>query len=295
MNNLRRFFMILLALVIVLGGTGISFQPAQASGCAYYHIVSYGESLSWIGRYYGINWKTLASINGIPAPYTIYAGQKICLTGTGTGYYGYSNQWSYTVSRIVKDTTVAIQTSNFPSNVKFEAFIGRQSGATVDWVKVADVDSDRGGKFKQVFNIPPAFAGASRLAVRMVQAKKGTTVDRWFNNYDSTIGTGGPGGGWYYGTIPTIWIVGVVRNSSVTITTNSFPPGLVFDVLMGPMGTRGVGGYHVGTLNSGAGGTLTATFSIPAPLHGSQKIAIRTQNLATGYYSYNWFWNNTTP
>jgi hypothetical protein len=62
---------------------------------------------------------------------------------------------------------------------------------------------------------------------------------------------------------------------------------------MGPMGTRGVGGYNMGSFNSGAGGTMTQTFAIPAALYGSYRISIRTQNSPTGYYSYNWFYNNT--
>jgi len=45
-------------------------------------------------------------------------------------------------------------------------------------------------------------------------------------------------------------------------------------------------------LNSGEGGTLEATFAIPAELAGEQRIAIRLQGEV--YYAYNWFWNNTT-
>ena len=90
--------------------------------------------------------------------------------------------------------------------------------------------------------------------------------------------------------MPTIWIAGVVRNSQVTIRTHNFPPNLNFDVLMGPMGTRGIGGYYVGNLHSGSGGVMNATFNIPGPLYNHYRIAIRTQNRPTGYYSYNWFY-----
>ena len=63
---------------------------------------------------------------------------------------------------------------------------------------------------------------------------------------------------------------------------------------MGPMGTRGVGGYYVTTVDAGSGGTATFTFDIPSQLAGSYQIAIRLQSkLGTGYYAYNWFYNNT--
>ena len=61
------------------------------------------------------------------------------------------------------------------------------------------------------------------------------------------------------------------------------------------MGTRGINGYVVGTINSGAGGSFDATFKIPAELFGSYQISIRLQSGGYyPYYSYNWFYNNTT-
>jgi len=85
-----------------------------------------------------------------------------------------------------------------------------------------------------------------------------------------------------------------VRNKNVTITTHNFPAGLNFAVLMGPYGTQGINGIKVGTLKSGKGGTITATYPIPASLKGSYRIAIRAQNYYSGYYAYNWFYNYTT-
>ena len=99
--------------------------------------------------------------------------------------------------------------------------------------------------------------------------------------------------GYGYGCIPTIWIASVNRNSTVTVQTNNFPANTDFQVLMGPMGTHGFG-YYVSTFNSGGGGSMTLTFPIPPQLYGSYQVSIRTQNQWSGYYSYNWFYNNTT-
>jgi hypothetical protein len=205
---------------------------------------------------------------------------------------------------VVQNTSVTIRTHNLPSNVLFKVKMGRTQGGVNEWIDLPDLDTDRGGTLKTTFSIPAQFSGTSRLVIRLIQNKKnGKTfrMDQWFNNIPGWSGTGGPGYSGYYGYygyyrwgIPTIWISSVVRNSQVTIRTHNFPPNLTFDVLMGPMGTRGVGGYHVGTLHSGGGGTLTATFNIPPGLHNHYRIAIRTQHLGTGYYSYNWFYNNTT-
>lgn len=94
--------------------------------------------------------------------------------------------------------------------------------------------------------------------------------------------------------IPTFTIESVVRGQSVTIRTQNFPANQTFTALMGPLGSLGVNGTPAGTTQSGAGGTLTATYTIPADLSGASYIAIRLQSPA-GYYSYNWFANVTRP
>jgi hypothetical protein len=78
--------------------------------------------------------------------------------------------------------------------------------------------------------------------------------------------------------IPTISIVSVQVDQSVTITSYNFPANDTYNVLMNFIGTRGVGGINVGTVNSGAGGSLTWTFNIPTSLKGQQRIAIRTES-----------------
>ncbi|HEX6383960.1 MAG TPA: hypothetical protein VF177_04750 [Anaerolineae bacterium] len=98
-----------------------------------------------------------------------------------------------------------------------------------------------------------------------------------------------------YTGIPTFRIVSVAADKSVTIETNNFPANQTFAVTMGLMGTRGIGGTVVGTIESGSGGTLTRTFDIPAGLHGLRQISIRAQTAhARPYFAYNWFYNNTT-
>jgi LysM repeat protein len=94
--------------------------------------------------------------------------------------------------------------------------------------------------------------------------------------------------------VPTITIIGVVRNTSVTIRTANFPANQTFNVTMGAIGTQGYGGYSAGTVASGAGGVFTATINIPAQMANASQIAILLVS-PQGYYSYNWFWNNTYP
>jgi hypothetical protein len=95
--------------------------------------------------------------------------------------------------------------------------------------------------------------------------------------------------------IPTISIVSVAPDTSVTIRTHNFPANDTFKVLMGYMGTRGVNGTRVDTISSGSGGAFTLTFNIPSGLKGLYQIAIRLQSTTgSGYFAYNWFYNNTS-
>jgi len=93
--------------------------------------------------------------------------------------------------------------------------------------------------------------------------------------------------------VPTFLITGVTRNKQVSIRTRDFPPFQDFRVTMGKMYTKGIDGIQVDKTYSGSGGSFKATYTIPKSLRGLDRIAIRLES-SSGYYSYNWFYNNTT-
>jgi len=65
-------------------------------------------------------------------------------------------------------------------------------------------------------------------------------------------------------------------------------------VRMGYYGSLGIGGKVITTIDSGSGGSFSATYDIPSSLYGSDRIAIRLET-SNGYFNaYNWFYNNST-
>ncbi|TEU14158.1 MAG: LysM peptidoglycan-binding domain-containing protein [Anaerolineales bacterium] len=72
--------MIILAAVLILGllTTAVSYAAPPAYGPIYHH-VRYGETLSSIGRLYGVNAYAIARANGIWNPNRIYAGQVLLI------------------------------------------------------------------------------------------------------------------------------------------------------------------------------------------------------------------------
>ena len=199
---------------------------------------------------------------------------------------------TFSIVSVVKNKSVTITTYNFPANDSFDVLEGPMHSQGIGGVKVATVASGAGGSFTATFPIAADFKGAYQIAIRL-QSNTGSgffAYNWFFNNTASGSGGGGTTG------IPTFSIASVVRNKTVTIVTNNFPKNDKFNVLMGPMHTKGVNGYYVTNVSSGAGGTLTFTFNIPVELKGSYQISIRLESsTGSGYFAYNWFYNNTYP
>jgi hypothetical protein len=197
---------------------------------------------------------------------------------------------SFSILSVSRDTSVKIKTYNFPANDKFTVTMGKMGTKGVGGVKVGTTKSGSGGSFTATYTIPASLHGSYQIAIRLESPTSGYYAYNWFYN-NTTGGTPPPG----YSGYPTFSILSVEKDKSVTIKTKNFPPNDTFEVRMNWMGTKGVGGKLVETINSGAGGSFKDTFTIPPKYHGAYQIAIRLQSPTSGYYAYNWFYNNTTP
>jgi hypothetical protein len=210
---------------------------------------------------------------------------------------------TFSIVSVVRDQTVTIRTSNFPSEQVFKVRMGKMGTLGIGGLVVEETSSGSGGSFLVTYNIPEALHGRNQISIRM-DSSQGYYAYNWF--YNNT--TGGeaappppaeptpvvpPPAAAPYRGIPTFTIVSVVRNETVSIRTSNFPANQTFTVTMGLMGTRGVRGVVVASTPSEAGGVFEITYTIPETLHDRSRIAIRLQS-PQGYYAYNWFYNNTT-
>ncbi len=191
--------------------------------------------------------------------------------------------------------SVKIQANNFPASQTFTVRMGAYGTLGVGGTVVATTESGPGGTFTAIYAIPAGLKTADKIAIRM-DSDKGYYAYNWFYNtpLSATPTPGGaaptavPG----YSGYPTFNISAVVEDDTVTIAASNFPAGQTFTIRMGKYGTLGVGGTVVATTDTGAGGSFTAKYVIPAALKGQERIAIRMDS-SKGYYAYNWFWNNT--
>ncbi|MBC8506073.1 MAG: hypothetical protein ISR58_07475 [Anaerolineales bacterium] len=98
-----------------------------------------------------------------------------------------------------------------------------------------------------------------------------------------------------YSYNPTITIISVAEDATVTVQGYNFPPNDTFYVRMNYMGTQGKSGVIVETITSDSSGNLTdTTYPIPSELDGEYQIALRIISPASGYFAYNWFYNNSS-
>ena len=220
-------------------------------------------------------------------------GQLNVLASSEPASAAYSGYPTFSISSVVKNTTVTIKTHNLPPNDEFKVRMGKIGTKAVGGIVVGSFSSGSGGAKTLTFDIPADLKGLKQIAIRFDSTTgSGYFAYNWFWNNPSGGGGTGTGGTAGY---PTFKITAVVRNSSVTIKTYDLPKNDTFAVRMNKMGTKGVNGIKVDTFSSGSGGTQTFTFTIPDELKGLKQIAIRFDSTTgSGYFAYNWFYNTTT-
>ena len=88
-----------------------------------------------------------------------------------------------------------------------------------------------------------------------------------------------------------IKILRVRRDGIVVAAIRNMPADTVFTTTIGLAGTKGIGGYPVGTLTSSinSGQAMVGTFEIPSMLRGAQMLDIRVA--APGHVYYATFYN----
>ena len=205
---------------------------------------------------------------------------------------------TFAIVSSITDSSVTIQTANFPASEHFTVRMGLYGTLGLNGVVVGTTDSGAGGSFQATYTIPAALKGQGMIAIRMDNDSGYFYSYNWFFNNPVVVPT--PSGGGpamtpvVFNGIPTFTITSVVSNSTVVVHTSNFPANEKFTVTMGNFGTYALNGIVVATTDSGTGGSFEATYTIPDSLKGQGMIAIRMDNATGYYYSYNWFYNVTT-
>jgi hypothetical protein len=94
------------------------------------------------------------------------------------------------------------------------------------------------------------------------------------------------------GKTPSIKIISVEPDKSLTIEASGFPTSLELQVSMGKVGTEGINVIQITKTNTGTTGIFIETYDVPAELRGEDIIVIRLEG--DGNFAFNTF-NNQKP
>ena len=281
-----------------IGGTVVGTQ-ASGSGGSFTATYSIPASLHGSNRiairlqsptsgYYSYNWFWN---NDHPSPAPPAPPPS---PGWGWPPAGASTIPSTLIQNVVKDTSVKAKGTNFTTNDSYNVYIGAIGTKGVGGTLVGTQATSGAGTFTETYTIPAALHGSEKLAIRWQSPSSGFYAYDWFVN-DPAAAPSPPSPPSGPGTIPTFTITAVDEDNSVIIKGINFTTNDTYTVMMGNYGTLGVGGVVAGSQSTGSSGSFTGTYTIPASLHGKDRIAIRLESDTTPYYSYNWFWNNDHP
>jgi hypothetical protein len=273
----RKSTKIIIALVTMFVFLVAAANPSTAlaetiKDCKQWHTVQSGEYLTLIAKPYGANWRNIAEINNIKSPYTIYPGQKLCISTSSAVPYtppvSSSGVKVYATS-VREDKTVTLQGKNLASNSRHTIYLSNEKVANASRLIIGSVVTDKDGAFKATFNIPKTLYDVSKIRV-ILYSTNGTSTYNWFFNANLDGNTGGLG-------MPAL--SAAVESSKVDkwikVKVNNLPANVTFKVYIGKVGGAGT---LVGTIAAAKGGSASATFDIPTEWKGKSKLDVQVVN-----------------
>jgi hypothetical protein len=206
---------------------------------------------------------------------------------------------SFTVTQVSPNGYVYVHLYNFPANTEVKVYMDKYGTLAIGGSLVGSFNSSSADEFK--VEMATLVRNQYRAAIRLEAPSAGIYISGYFINdanaapttspttttttTTTTYGTGGP--------VPTLEIVSVDSDKTVTVKTHNFPIDDTFEAMLNNYGTLGVSGFVVDTVKT-TSSSQTYTFNIPSDLKGKARIAIRLESTASGYYSYDWFNNYGT-
>jgi len=294
MNTIRRIHPIFVSILVLFGLLGATFQPAFASAealatCQQWHTVQRGEYLSSIAKLYNTDWPTLAEINNLKDPSRIYPGQKLCVSMTGTGTVVVPQTGSVRVyaKSVKEDTSVTLVGRYLTASTRYTIYLNRYGADASKAILTGWASTDKFGAFQITYTVPKKLIDVPMLSVS-IYSKAGDSASNWFVNATAEGNTGGIGA-------PSIGIniQSVKKDQTVKIQATNLIANVTYNVYIGKVGSKGVGGVLVGTLMSEKGGSLKATMEIPGKVQGKAQFDIRIESQRLGMYVYQTVSNKT--
>jgi hypothetical protein len=291
-------------ITIAVALISISARPAGAAmedteNCTRWHTVKSGEYLALIAEQYDTSWRSIAEINRMSNPSMIFPNQKLCIFSSdytsGAGGSGSSggipiagSSATVYASSVKEDQSVTLQAKNLLANSRYSVYLGKYNAASASNILVGTVTTDKTGTFKKSFDIPKKLFDVMKVGVS-ITSPTGKTTSNWFINATSNSNTGG-----INSQKLGIGVQSIRRNQWVKLATTNLPANVTFKVYMNKAGASEKKAVQVGTLKDSKGGSIVATFEIPASLKDRSQLEIIVFNNPLGMRAEAIFYNNTS-
>lgn len=224
---------------------------------------------------------------------------------------------SFIISTVEADKSFAVMGSDFPEDEEFDVIMGVYGTMGIGGEKVTVQKTGSKGEFKATYQIPADLKGAYMIAVRLESATSEYYAFNYFYNatYDpalmeaspeavvaETAATEATGEATVVATeentyqgYPYFSVTTVKKDTSVMIEAGNLPLEETFDVMLNDFVGTTEEAIKIGTISADKEGKAKGTFTLPAELKGIAQISIRLSGQKTGYFSYNYFFNQDFP
>lgn len=128
--------------------------------------------------YYAYDWFNNVSGAAPTSAATSVKTSTPTVTGTPKPVYTYP---TFSITAVVKDSTVTVKTSNLPKNQTFTVRMGAYGTLAVGGTVVGTTESGEGGTQTYTYTVPDGLKGSQRIAIRM-DSSSGPYAYNWFWN-----------------------------------------------------------------------------------------------------------------
>lgn len=182
MTKSTRTFPLLLAafLILTLVVSALPTSLASAVTCKFKHKVQEGETLIYIGNLYSVDWVKIADANNLNPPYTVTAGQVLCIPEgekpANTTSSTNKETKNATLQAVPGMNEILVSVENFPPKVSYYIRIF-PSSKPVSY-RIGHFTTNKEGDFTDWFPVPYFIARSPQmtLCVKNVYTDKSSCV-----------------------------------------------------------------------------------------------------------------------
>jgi hypothetical protein len=150
--------------------SGKAAQAGSSADCLDHFLVRSGDTLTGIADFYGFSWQVLADLNNLKPPYSLYAGQWLCLPAAVGAQEAASTPYPSDQVRframVTDNQIIQVETQNFPLRTMYVVRITRDEAVrTYPWFRLGSLRVKSDSNIQAFYYLPPGLQNISPLLI----------------------------------------------------------------------------------------------------------------------------------